>query len=115
MLDAILKVGDTVTIFNHNEFRGLAPYKITTVKRTMKRFVELEDGSKWGLDGYSYPHSSGYWGPYIRLTTDEHRAKMQFNVLARKIHYWFSDTNLNKCSLEELQRIHAALPVIGKV
>lgn len=43
------------------------------VKRIMKQFVELEDGSKWKLDGRQHPRGDGWHFSHIEPYTDEHR------------------------------------------
>jgi len=47
------EVGDRVIVYG-SRF-GAQARGIGTVKRVTKRFVELGNGSKWGLDGHEYP------------------------------------------------------------
>lgn len=69
-----LKEGDSVTVL-----RDGVPVAIRTVSRVMKRFVELSNGTKFGLDGNEYPRPSGYHYHFteIQKTTDEHVAALQ--------------------------------------
>jgi len=57
---------------------------IGKVKRVLKRFVELEDGSQWKHDGSKYPHES-YSQRYIEPVTDEHCEKVRRQRVIRFI------------------------------
>lgn len=76
-------VGQEVAVLESNAFqRGL---KLGKIKRIMKAFVELEDGSKWRRkDGYVYPYSE-YSDNRITAATDEHRDRIKRNSIIRFI------------------------------
>ena len=59
---------------------GLRSYeRIETVRRALKRFVELEDGSRWTHAGRVYPKSaeSDYNPPRIKHASPERLADLQ--------------------------------------
>lgn len=58
---------------------------LSKVKRVLKRFVELEDGSQWAHNGSSYPYAPYSCGHIEPLVTDEHRAKVRRQRMIRYI------------------------------
>lgn len=76
-------VGQEVAVLESSAFqRGL---KLGKIKRIMKAFVELEDGSKWrNNDGYVYPNQE-YSDNRITAATDEHRDRIKRNSIIRFI------------------------------
>jgi hypothetical protein len=65
--------------------RGITP---RTVTRVMKRFIELDNGSKWGKDSYPYPRTGGYNTRYITAWRGKHDIKLEYQklkVLGRKL------------------------------
>lgn len=67
MSPSLFKVGDDVTVLRGSA--GPAPIdRFAKIARVMARFVELDDGTRWDLDGSRpYPRRSGYTQPEIRL------------------------------------------------
>ena len=64
------KAGQVVTVFNGFTHE---PSAIRKVARVMKRFVELDDGTKWDEFGHEYPYQRGsYHRPTIKPATDAH-------------------------------------------
>ena len=73
------------TVGQEVAMRGLgwgSDVEIGKVKRVTKRFVELEDGSRWTHGGSTYPHQS-YSRRGIDPIDDEHRAKVKRQRLLR--------------------------------
>lgn len=61
------------------------PQKIRTVVRVMKRFVELNDGSKWDHDGHRYPRALGLIEKWIAVVDAAVLAKIHRAELWRRI------------------------------
>jgi len=76
------EAGKPVTLMQKRE-----PIRTAIVKRVMKRWIELDDGSKWDLQGYRYPKERG-WIPH-RVTvvpgTTEELAKRAAADVARDL------------------------------
>lgn len=68
MPDCKFKVGDRVAVI---DWRGQFS-RISRVRRVMVRFVELDDGGKWKLDGNRYPHREHGDYAHIADVTPEH-------------------------------------------
>lgn len=62
-------VGDEVSMWPQYGMRPVSIHKIT---RVLKRFVELDNGAKFGHDGWAYPKSHG-GRAHIKHATDEDR------------------------------------------
>ena len=60
---------------------------ISRVKRKTKRFVELESGGKWQLDGWdTYPKSGGSWSTgSIRPATEDDITTVRRQKMIRKL------------------------------
>lgn len=71
------KAGDEVAVFSSGGFGqfAFAPHKICKVARVMRRFLELEDGSKWSLDGRIYSYRA-FALAHISLVTDDNRKEL---------------------------------------
>lgn len=75
----MFRVGDKVAVVSrHRSFPEMAK-----VSRVLKRFVELDNGSRWRLDGQPYPAQD--W-PSRRITrwTDEHTRDRQIAEAVRQ-------------------------------
>lgn len=95
MSESKFKVGDKVTIFMRSWDDGYGPCGIRTVTRTLVKYIELEDGSKWTYDGTKYPRGSSYNLPEIRALTKEHIDQIRHINLRHKIKKW-AEKNLDK-------------------
>ena len=93
------EVGDKVIEYLHGE-----PKKVSTVKRILKRFLELEDGTKWGLYGYAYPYRT--WGTaHISYYVREDHLKLKTKNLISKIRFF----DFKSLEYEQLVRINNIL------
>lgn len=61
-------VGDRVVVFGHMSNR---PQAIRHVARVLKRFIELDDGSKYDSWGHEYPRHRGVWARGNHVTHAE--------------------------------------------
>ena len=66
-------------------------YTPLTVKRVMKRFIELSDGSKWDLSGYPYPRKSNYWPPKVVLATPALMEQVRLQLANERVQILLQD------------------------
>lgn len=92
----MFKVGDIVAVYGGWDNK---PRK-ATVKRVMKRFIELSSGSKFGPQGNVYPYEA-YSCSYIKPWSEEIELEWRKNKLIDFI----KGVQLDKLSLEQLRRI----------
>jgi hypothetical protein len=105
-----VKKGDKVVVVRG----GMDSMAIGIIKRVMKHFIELEDGSKWRLNGLgAYPHRR--WDCAQLL---EHTEELENEIRARNIGRWLSQVKYDGYSLQALQEIVALVkkykPECGK-
>lgn len=94
-------VGDKVAVVSS---RGYAPVQ-RKVARVMKRFVELDNGTKWSLSGEPYPYVS-YSPPRIEAWNQKHERECMLaraRTVARNLH-----TRLN----EPQPNVAEAMPLL---
>lgn len=108
------KVGDLVALCANRLGRTNIIVYQRTVRRVAKRFIELDDGSRWTHDGYGYPRNRRYtfqtperWGP-------EHDVIVQRNEVQRRL-----DAHLDQQSqwrhldTDKLKRLVAVLDEVA--
>jgi len=76
-------VGDKVALFS----RGWAAPEMHRVARVLKRFVELDDGSRWDPLGRPYPRNSSYFQRISHWDKADERARYiaDASMIARNI------------------------------
>lgn len=83
--DNPLKNGERVVVQRYGIAEGI---EFRTVRRAMKRFVELDDGSKWDpVSGCPYPWSGGYSNPTLRRERDGDREVAEREKLRKAIDF----------------------------
>lgn len=112
------KAGDKVTVLCDYE-----PSQITTVKRVMKAFIELESGGKYQVSGYGQyprPEYSGFRSTSYQVVpwTQEHTDKIRLYNLKYKMDdlYKAAMKNINLGQAQELADLltELAVPAEGK-
>ena len=79
-----IKVGEPVFVDVGN---SLAFCRVSNVVRVMKRFIELEDGTKWDFHGHGYPHDT--WSTRrIRRAKEEDYQKIYRQYANAFIRHW---------------------------
>lgn len=111
-MENTFKVGDKVTIIRQVLSGSIK--EINFVKRVLKPYIELNDGSKWSHDGRQYPRSNRYgWNsPRLEHTTDQHlidieRDELLCRVLDKLDKLKYHNTEL---TLEQLKTLDGAVP-----
>ena len=97
-----LAVGDGVAVVEWKR----SP-RLSTVKRVLKSFVELEDGTKWQVDGgRSYPRPSPYDARALEYPVmPAHHKAIRRRFLSAYMH----NQEWNKLPLEVLERLNNLL------
>jgi hypothetical protein len=77
MANQDFKVGDEVAVFAATPSFDFpfAPHNLQKIIRLTKTFVELDNISRWKLDGDEHPRAPGRMQAHICLATDEHRVQ----------------------------------------
>lgn len=102
MTESEFKEGDKVIMYENG-----APIRGRIVKRVMKRFIELNDDSKWDLAGHPYPMMA--WSTkMIRPATPERVLELKRrSVVARIAGMTFKEWDA--LSVDQLDRINSIL------
>ena len=98
MLKEVKKGDKVIVVRGYNDSRAIG-----IVKRVMKRFIELEDGSRWRTNGLgSYPYKR--WDQCRLLECAE---DLENEVRVRNLGRWLSQVKYDDYSLQALQEIVA--------
>jgi hypothetical protein len=93
-----VKKGDKVVVvrgYGYSDSRAVG-----IVKRVMKRFIELEDGSRWLLNGLPHRRRDRCW-------LLEHTEELENEIRARNMGRWLSQVKYDGYSLQALREIVA--------
>ncbi len=99
MPDCKFKVGDRVAVL---DWKGHFD-RISRVRRVMVRFVELDSGSKWQLDGSRYPKRQLGDRACILETTPEHEDADERRQSASRLF----NMEWRNLSVDQLRRVMA--------
>jgi len=82
--------------------------ELSVIKRVMKRWFELEDGSKWDSRGWSYPRSP-YTYASVKIATQELLADVRSAARRRELLARIRDARFDQLPTEKLEAIVAVL------
>ena len=83
-------------------------YKISAVKRVMKHWFELEDGSRWDSGGWAYPRSP-YTHASVKIATPELLAEVRSAARRGELLARIRDAQFDQLLTEKLEAIVAVL------
>lgn len=101
-----VNTGDQITIIGHN-LTSYGPLRILKVTRCLKKFFELEDGTRWMYTGHPYPrkaYAGRYYNPCAEHTTQDHINHLQFYNNIRLIQNWIKKATIRH-HIDQLNKI----------
>ena len=102
-----LKPGDKVAVMHSGYNRG--PQRTGVIAKVMKQYVELTDGSKWGMDGRKRPRGEGYTIQWIEPLTEKHAQEILTRQLYEQIIAWAEKARRETPPLDVLKRVWGAI------
>lgn len=106
------KVGDKVAIIYTGVWGKFAdaPQEVRTVKKVLKPYLELDDGTRWKHEGHQHPYTHNYHSKHIEHFTEEHASIIKRKKLWYIIESRFEELR-KKCegiTLEQLETLDKA-------
>lgn len=102
-----MKPGERVAVMHSGYQRG--PRAIGTIAKVMKQYVELTDGSRWGMDGRKRPRGTGYTYQWIEPLTEKHEIEVLTRTLYEQVLAWAEKARQKPPTLDVLKRVWAAI------
>lgn len=99
------EVGDKVTVFGGTFHDGYRPLKTQIVNKVFKKYIVLDNKTKWNTDGRPYPQYEGYHRPTIKITTQEHLNEMRVFLLRNLIDHW-TNKGMKEADLKTLESVY---------